>query len=346
VNDAHAAEAHATEEEVQALSSRLHQVETGLNGVILGKPELVRLFITGILARGHILLEGLPGLGKTQMVRAFSALCDLAAARIQFTPDLMPLDITGSYLLRERDGERDFEFRPGPVFANLVLADEINRASPKTQSALLEAMQERRVTVLGQTHALPEPFVVMATQNPIDLEGTYPLPEAQLDRFLFKLTVLDVEADVLTEVITARGSGELPELEPVLTHADLLEAMRLVGRVLLAKQVAGYIARLVRATHGGEEGGHARMVRYGASPRAGLSMAMAARARAFLEGRATVGFEDVKAVAAPVLRHRIILDYAARLEGVTTDDVIEGILSSTSELGRTEPESVVARLEG
>ncbi|MFW5856344.1 MAG: AAA family ATPase [Planctomycetota bacterium] len=335
---------NATPEEVQALADKLQAVEAALNGVILGKETLVREFLTGVLARGHILLEGLPGLGKTQMVRAFARLCDLESRRIQFTPDLMPLDITGSHILREEDGRREFEFHPGPIFGNLILADEINRASPKTQSALLEAMQERRVSILGTTHELPAPFAVLATQNPIELEGTYPLPEAQLDRFLFKLNVTDVPAEVLTRVVTERGDGELPPLEAVVNRDEVLAAMGLVARVLLSAQVANYIARLVRATHREEAAdGPAQYVKFGASPR-GLSIAMAARARAFLDGRNTVGFEDVKAVARPTLRHRVILDYAARLEGVTQDGVVDGILQAVPELAREAPPTVADRM--
>ncbi len=335
---------NATPEEVQALADKLQAVEAALNGVILGKETLVREFLTGVLARGHILLEGLPGLGKTQMVRAFARLCDLESRRIQFTPDLMPLDITGSHILREEDGRREFEFHPGPIFANIILADEINRASPKTQSALPEAMQERAVTVLGQTREPPDPFPVLATHNPIELEGTYPLPEAQVDRFLFKLDVRDVPAEVLTRVITDRGDGQLPPLEPLINRDELLAAMGVTARVLLSEQVAGYIARIVRATHPEEGGEAARLVKFGASPRAGLSIAMAARARAFLDGRNTVGFEDVKAVARPTLRHRVILDYAARLEGVTQDGVVDGILQAVPELAREAPPTVADRM--
>jgi MoxR-like ATPase len=329
-----------------SVRQRLAEVEAALNRVLLGKEDLVRDFLTGVLARGHLLLEGLPGLGKTQLVRAFGELCNLTTRRVQFTPDLMPLDITGSYILHERGGEREFEFHPGPLFGNLVLADEINRASPKTQSALLEAMQEHRATVLGHTHDLPEPFVVLATQNPIELEGTYPLPEAQLDRFLFKLEVTDVPAEVLTRVVTERGRGELPPLEPLLDRAELLAAMQAVDELALAEQVASYIARLVRATHGDGVEAEAAGVKYGASPRAALALGLAARARAFLAGRETVGFEDVRAVAPPTLRHRLLLDYNARLEGRRPDDVIQALLEAVPEVGRQTPPTVADRLAG
>ncbi len=329
------------EKHMQALAG----VEAGLNKVILGQAELVRQFLTGVLAGGHLLLEGLPGLGKTQMVRAFCRLSGLEASRIQFTPDLMPLDITGSSLLRAADGKQEFEFNRGPVFANLVIADEINRASPKTQAALLEAMQERQVTVLGTSHALPWPFSVLATQNPIELEGTYPLPEAQLDRFLFKLDVGSVGLEELKEIAAGRAGGDLPDLEPLTTPDDFTRAMAEVKAMPVSMPVAEYVARLVLATRPGDDG-PGRRIKFGASPRAVLGMAAAARSRAFLDGRLTVGFEDVRSVAKPVLRHRIVLDYQARLEGVTPDAVVDEILDATRELAREEPNSLASRIAG
>ncbi len=328
-----------SDEQNAHVRERILEVEKALGEVILGKPALIRNFMTGVLARGHILLEGLPGLGKTLMVRAFTALSGLTHRRIQFTPDLMHLDITGSYILVEQEGKgREFRFQEGPIFGNLILADEINRASPKTQSALLEAMQERRVTVLSTTHDLPRPFMVMATQNPIELEGTYPLPEAQLDRFLFKLEVGDVPADVLERLVMERGRGDLPELSPLLDRETLLEAMRIVEGLPISRPVAAYAARLVRGTH------EAPGVRYGASPRAVLAIAMAARALAFLSNRDTVGFEDVREVALPALRHRIVLDYQTRLEGVRADDIVEKLLDGVDALDRNPPSNVVGTL--
>ena len=322
----------------------LARIEERLNQIILGQGELVRQFLTGILAGGHLLLEGLPGMGKTQMVRAFCRLSGLESSRIQFTPDLMPLDITGSNLLRERDGRREFEFNPGPVFANMVVADEINRASPKTQSALLEAMQEGQVTVLGRTHRLPRPFSVLATQNPIELEGTYPLPEAQLDRFLFKLQVEPVGVNELRDIALGRA-GELPEMEPVLAPEDFVDAMAAVRTIPVSEPIADYVARLVVATRPSDEG-PSRHVKFGASPRAVIGLVAAARARAFLGGRMTVGFEDVKAVAVSALRHRVILDYQARLDGLDNDRVVSDIIAATDELERAAPKSLAARIAG
>lgn len=331
----------ATEELMQSLRG----IESGLNRVILGQAGLVRQFLTGVLAGGHLLLEGLPGMGKTQMVRAFCLLSGLESSRIQFTPDLMPLDITGSNILREENGRREFEFSPGPVFANMVVADEINRASPKTQSALLEAMQERQVTVLGTSHRLPFPFSVLATQNPIELEGTYPLPEAQLDRFLFKLDVGQVGLDELRDIASGKAGGALPDLQPAMSREDFVVAMEAVAAIPVSEPIADYVARLVLATRPGD-GETARRIKFGASPRAVIGMAAAARARAFLDSRLTVGFDDVKAVAASCLRHRIVLDYQSRLDGVDNDQVVAQIIESTRELDRDEPKSLAAKLAG
>ncbi len=323
----------------------LNRVEERLNDLLLGQSDLIRHFLTGVLAGGHILLEGLPGMGKTRLVQAFCRLTGLTAGRIQFTPDLMPLDITGSSVLRDGDEGRTFVFCPGPIFANLVLADEINRASPKTQAALLEAMQERQATVLGVTHRLPRPFAVLATQNPIELEGTYPLPEAQLDRFLFKLDVGQVGLDELKEIASGRVGGDLPDIRPEITPEQFENAMAAAALVAVSPAVAEYIARIVIATRPGEDGASAH-IRYGASPRAVIGMASAARARAFLSGRVTVGFEDVLAVAPAVLRHRVLLDYRSRLDGYDADRVVNQILRDTPELGRDAPKSLAMRLAG
>ncbi|CAN5660931.1 MoxR family ATPase [soil metagenome] len=309
---------------VAAASAKLQGLRAALNQVLYGQEALMDAVITGLLSRGHLLLEGLPGLGKTELVKGLAKALRLEARRIQFTPDLLPGDITGNPILQEVDGRRQFVFQPGPIFANLVLADEINRASPKTQSALLEAMQERRVTVMGESHTLPDPFFVLATQNPIELEGTYPLPEAQLDRFLFKLEVTRNRVEVLQRIVQNREIGIEPQIEPVLTREELIGLCELARAIYLPDVVANYIARIVDATHEGEA---AEGVKFGASPRAALALAAAAKSAALLAGRVNASFEDVEALAGPVLQHRIILDYTARLAGKTPADVVKRILA-------------------
>jgi MoxR-like ATPase len=316
---------YASETEVITAGKHLRSLTGGLNQVLFGQEELVGHVLTGVLARGHILLEGLPGLGKTELVKGLSKLLRLGTKRVQFTPDLLPGDITGNPVLQESDGRREFVFQPGPLFANIVLADEINRASPKTQSALLEAMQERRVTVLGQTHELPQPFFVLATQNPIELEGTYPLPEAQLDRFLFKLEITRNNVSTLERIVSHRELGTEPQVEPVMDAATFNDLLQLVRRIFLPDVVANYIARLVDGTHPGQSAA-AQGVRYGASPRAALALASAAKARALLNERTNASFEDVKAIAPAVLRHRLVLDYHARVEGLTPNDLVRSLL--------------------
>ena len=327
-----------TDYEIAAGSAKARHLLEALNQVLFGQTDLVEAVVTGLLARGHLLLEGLPGLGKTELVKGLSAALGLPTKRIQFTPDLLPGDITGNPVLQEIDGRRSFVFQPGPVFASLVLADEINRASPKTQSALLEAMQEGRVTVLGETHDLPQPFFVLATQNPIELEGTYPLPEAQVDRFLFKLEVRRSDTETLKQIVLNREIGKSASVAPVMTGADLDGLIDLARRLFLPEVVADFIARLVQASHPGQSKAAAQ-VRYGASPRAALSLAAASKARALIHGRPNASFEDVKAVAPAVLRHRILLDYQARVEGRTSDDVVVDLLAevpdSTEKLPRT-----------
>src|SRR5437867_889510 len=236
-------------EAVAGAQARIARLVNELRRVILGKEDMIDEVVAALLAHGHVLLEGLPGLGKTELVKALSRLLSLDFRRVQFTPDLLPTDITGSHILQERNGRKQFTFHPGPVFTNLLLADEINRASPKTQAALLEAMQERHVTTFGETRALPDPFFVLATQNPIELEGTYPLPEAQLDRFTFKVEISGVERPVLEEILLTRVHGEPPPLAPVLASSDLQELFTLVDAVHLPRAVANYIARLVAASH-------------------------------------------------------------------------------------------------
>jgi MoxR-like ATPase len=315
-----------------------------LDRILLGRSDLHRLVFAGVLSRGHILLEGLPGVGKTALVKALGGLLNLQFNRVQFTPDLMPSDILGAHILQENhDGRREMEFHQGPIFTNLLLADEINRASPKTQSALLEAMQERAVTLLGATRPLPDPFFVLASQNPIELEGTYPLPEAQLDRFLFKLNVTGADVDTLDRIISTRRRGELPAPDFVMSGEDLRRIFAAMDRVFLPKSVSRYISRLVAATHADSEEAidEARdYVAYGASPRAAIAIAEASRAYALLAGRPTVGFEDVKAVALPVLNHRLILNYKARFDGVSSRSIIAKLIERMDETGIKLPRDV------
>jgi MoxR-like ATPase len=317
-----------------------------LRRVILGKEQTIEEVVAALLARGHVLLEGLPGLGKTELVKALSRLLSLDFRRIQFTPDLLPTDITGSHILQERDGRKEFVFHPGPVFTNVLLADEINRASPKTQAALLEAMQEHRVTTFGETRPLPDPFFVLATQNPIELEGTYPLPEAQLDRFMFKVDIAGVERSVLEEILATRVRGEPPALEPVLTNSDLHDIFVSVDAVHLPRGVANYIARLVAASHPTSPDAPEpvrNFVKFGSSPRAAISIGAASRGLALLRGKPNVGFDEVRRVAAPAMAHRLVLDYAARLEGWDGRRVVAALLEAIPEIERGLPQTLEAR---
>jgi MoxR-like ATPase len=321
--------------EVQAAGEAIAKLKQGLNQVLLDQGAVVDRVATAILARGHVLLEGLPGLGKTELCKGLARLLGLPFKRVQFTPDLLPGDITGTYVI---DGDtKAFVFRPGPLFASVVLADEINRSSPKTQSALLEAMQERSVTVLGTTHPLPSPFFVLATQNPIELEGTYPLPEAQLDRFMFRVLVPPVGAKTMASILTTRARGQPPALEAVTDGAGLATLFGLVDRVHLPLPVAEYIGRLVEATHPGTAGAPdvvKRFVRYGASPRAALALAASSRAWALAKGKPNVGFDEVKDMAAAVLNHRLVLSYEAGLEKVSAADVAAELLGAVPEVAR------------
>jgi len=329
----------ADQNAITAAATKLQSLRAALNQVLFGQEKLVDAVITGLLSRGHLLLEGLPGLGKTELVKGLARTLQIEARRVQFTPDLLPGDITGNPILQEIEGRRQFVFQRGPIFANLVLADEINRASPKTQSALLEAMQERRVTVMGETHALPDPFFVLATQNPIELEGTYPLPEAQLDRFLFKLEVTRNSVAVLQKIIQNREIGVEPTIEPVMGREELIALCDLARTIHLPDVVANYIARVVDATH---EGLAAKGVKFGASPRAALALAAAARSAALLGGRLNASFEDVEMLAGPVLQHRLVLDYTARLAGRTAADVVRDILAAVPKQDKPAPDVLKA----
>jgi MoxR-like ATPase len=329
------------ETELASATATLDRLLATLDTVLFGQRELTELTVIGVLARGHILLEGLPGLGKTELVKGLAKALGLDARRVQFTPDLLPGDITGNPMLQEVDGKRVFVFQRGPIFANILLADEINRASPKTQSALLEAMQERRVTAGGETHALPDPFFVLATQNPIDLEGTYPLPEAQLDRFLFKIDVRRNSPEVLERIVLHREIGVEPVVAAVVTRDELTRLLALARRVHLPGPVANYISRLVNASHPGESAASAG-VRFGASPRAALALAAAAKARGLRSGRPHASFEDVQAVARPVLAHRILLEHTARLDGATSAGVVEKLLAEVPAQEKPLPHSLAA----
>lgn len=312
-----------SDSEMSASTASLTRLRDALNNVLFGQESLIEMVIIGLLSRGHLLLEGLPGLGKTELVKGLAKALQLESKRIQFTPDLLPGDITGNPVLQDLDGKRTFVFQPGPIFAHLVLADEINRASPKTQSALLEAMQERQVTVMGVAHALPDPFFVLATQNPIELEGTYPLPEAQLDRFLLKIEVKRSAVETLEKIVLNRKIGVEPEVPAVLNREDLVRLLDLTQRIYLPPVVANYIARLVDGTHSVSSLG----IKYGASPRAALALAAAARSRALLHARPNASTEDVRAVVQPILQHRIILDYNARLDSASTATVVDKLLA-------------------
>lgn len=322
-----------TPEQISTSQALGHRILDGLNARILGQQQLVKMVTVACLARGHVLLEGLPGLGKTELVKGLAGFLGLQFRRIQFTPDLLPSDITGAPVLEEKDGQRTMVFQPGPIFGNLILADEINRASPRTQAAMLEAMQEARVTAFGQTYVLPDPFWTLATQNPIDLEGTYPLPEAQLDRFMFKLQVYRVDAAVLQAIITSRRRGLPTEARTCLEKEEIKQLFDAVDQIFLPTTVASYISRLVEATHPDSSLAPpvvSSFVRYGASPRAAISIAEAARAHALLEGKPNAGFVDVEAVVLPTLRHRISLQYRAKLEGLNTEKIISAIIEHVS----------------
>jgi len=300
--------------------------------VIVGHGDVVEGVLTALFAGGHTLLEGVPGLGKTLLVRTLAGALDLAFSRIQCTPDLMPADILGTnVLLEDETGGRTFRFQRGPLFANVILADEVNRATPKTQSALLEAMQERTATVGTETHPLPSPFFVLATQNPIEMEGTYPLPEAQLDRFLFKLLVGYSNLAEMTEILKRTTDASAPAVEKVVGGEAVLRGQSLARQVVVAPHVAEYAARLVLATHPSGEGAVAdatRFIRYGASPRAAQALVLAGKVRALASGRYNVSFDDIRHFALPALRHRLILNFEGEAEGVTTDQLIGQVLEA------------------
>ncbi len=312
------------------------RLKTEIQKVIVGYEKLIEEVLTALIAGGHVLLEGVPGLGKTLLVKTLAQALDLQYSRIQFTPDLMPADIIGTnVVMQDEQGRRFFEFQRGPIFSQIVLADEVNRATPKTQSALLEAMQEHAVTAAGTHYTLEEPFFVLATQNPIEMEGTYPLPEAQVDRFLFKLRVTFPELSDLVDIMDRTTGPEPPAVERVTPGETILAMQALAREVAVAVHVKEYVARLVRATHPDGDGAASlarRFVRYGASPRGAQAMLLAAKVRALLRERANVSFEDLRAVSLPALRHRLILNFEGEAEGTDPDDIIRNALEETSEL--------------
>jgi MoxR-like ATPase len=323
------------QQKAEQFRNRYTAVRDQIARVIVGHDEVVHGVLTCLFVGGHCLLEGVPGLGKTLLVRTLAKTLDLKFARIQFTPDLMPADILGTNMVSELpDGKRVFEFQPGAIFTQICLADEINRATPKTQSAMLETMQEKQITVAGTRYELEPPFFVMATQNPIEQEGTYPLPEAQLDRFFFKLVVGYSSREQLATIVDRTTKGVNIEPEKVMEGSEILQWQKLVQEVILAQHVQDYLVRLTLATH--PAGQFAlpitnQYLRWGASPRAAQALSLAAKVRALLEGRYNVSFEDVRRVYLPALRHRVILNFEAQAEGVETDQVLLEILEKLPE---------------
>jgi MoxR-like ATPase len=310
------------DDEVDRLQERLAAVRSEVRKRLVGQEAVLDQVLACLLADGNALLESTPGLGKTMLVRTIAAVTDCSFSRVQNTPDLMPSDITGTEIIRETRDGREFVFEPGPIFANVVLADEINRATPKTQAALLEAMQERQVTAGGETRTLPDPFFLLATQNPVEQEGVYPLPEAQKDRFLAKVLVDYPDVGAEREIVdryTGRADESIP-VEQQLTGEELLRIQSLVRQVPIAEDIRDRVVELVRATRTADQ------LEYGASPRASMGLVVLAKARAFMAGRAHVTGEDVEAMARPVLRHRVIVDFRAERDGVTADDVIGDLL--------------------
>ncbi len=317
------------EQEMQQIIDTVLRCEAEIGKVIIGQKGIIRQMIIAILTDGNVLLEGVPGVGKTQMVKAIARSMNLAFSRIQFTPDLMPADVTGTNLIVKEDGQNKFKFEAGPIFSNIVLADEINRATPKTQSALLEAMQEKTVTVGKQTYLLPKPFMVLATQNPIENEGTYPLPEAQLDRFLFKLNVRFPAKEELKEIVNLTVNRQEATLSPVMTADDILRIRQVIYDMPIADAVMDYAMNLVYNTHPELKDVPDITKKYvsnGASPRAAQAIVKTAKARALMEHRFNVSFEDIQYVAFPVLRHRMICNFEALSDNMTPDKIIAQLL--------------------
>ncbi|MCU0719675.1 MAG: MoxR family ATPase [Pirellula sp.] len=322
------------QQEAERFRTRYAAVRDQVGRVIVGHDDIVNGVLTAMFVGGHCLLEGVPGLGKTMLIRTLAETLSLDYNRIQFTPDLMPSDILGTNLIVENEGRKSFQFQKGPLFTQLCLADEINRATPKTQSALLETMQEGTVTVAGHRYELQKPFFVLATQNPIEQEGTYPLPEAQLDRFLFKLVVGYSSREELNTIIDRTTKGEIVTPEKTMDGEEIVHWQKLVRQVILSKHVQDYIARLILATHpGGSLAPEVtnQYIRWGASPRGAQTIALTSKVRALLDGRFNVSFEDVRRVYLPALRHRVLLNFEAQAEGVETDRVLLDVLEKIPE---------------
>ena len=319
----------AAEREIAEFRRTYESLREAIARVIVGQRSVVEAALVTLFAGGHLLLEGAPGTGKTLLVRTLAKALELSFGRIQCTPDVMPADIVGTHWVAEEGGRREYRFRKGPVFANVVLADEVNRATPKTQSALLEAMEERQVTVGGETLRLPSPFLVLATENPIEMEGTYPLPEAQLDRFLLKAMVPHPSAAEMETILDRNAGSTIPSIGPILDGPRVLAMQALVRRVVLGDRVKSYVARLVEATRPDAPDPSAkvkRFVRFGASPRAALALVLAGKVAALAAGRGNIAREDVRAFAASALRHRLVLNFEAEAEGVTTEAILADLL--------------------
>jgi len=322
-------------EQIAGFRADYAKIAAEVGTVIVGHEQVVDEVLTCLLSGGHALLEGVPGLGKTLLVRTLADALELSFSRIQFTPDLMPADITGTnVVIDSEEGGKEFRFQRGPIFANLILADEINRATPKTQSAVLEAMQEQTVSVARQTRQLPQPFFLLATQNPLEMEGTYPLPEAQLDRFLFKIRVLSPDADQLVEIMARTTGADVPQATTAATGARIDEMRGVVRQVVAASHLQQYVARLILATHPNSEIAPdvvRKYVRYGSSPRGAQAILLAAKVEALRQDRANVAFADVQVVALPALRHRLILSFEGQAEGADPDDILREVLASVEQ---------------